>query len=596
MAAAAFAAASPLLRLGAGSAAVAGLSALGARAYMDATFGEDALPRMLSCYRRAVPAFLSYKFVDVVHEQLPARLGLPVDGAANARRYEALHREFAPAMLGAFLELRGFFIKSGQMIANNIGDGAPEHWQKVFEPLLQHVPHKDFGVVRATVERELGRPLEEVFSAFAPEPIAAASIGQVHRATLRASGRRVVVKVMYPEVERQFRGDIHTARSFVAVALPEHLPALNEIEKQFANEFDYRVEAAQLRRVGENLRAPAARGRFADVIVPEPVLPLCTKAVLVMSEVENAETLSAALQRDVELFARRRGLSTEQFVAEERALDAAALARGELRCGPDAKTMDGHIAALRAERGALGWLVRLFTGGAAASAGAAAGAAAGAGAGAGAGGGAAGAPSHVPLNHARIVDRIFEVHGHEVLVDGYFNGDPHPGNILVSYRDEAARRRGEARLALVDYGQVKQLSRDQRLRLSRLIVALARSDAVVPALRDRLHVARCLREMGFASVRDDPEHLFAVAQLYFDRDDKLVTGGRHVQQYIEALERRDQAKTVADDYVLVCRASLMLRGLGHVLNQHRRCAVAWRPIAERVMREAGEDPQRESFY
>jgi len=255
--------------------------------------------------------------------------------------------------------------------------------------------------------------------------------------------------------------------------------------------------------------------------------------------------------------------------------------------------MDGHIAALRAEHGAFGWLVRLFTGGAgtgnksgAAAAAASAAAAAADGA----------APPHVPLNHARIVDRVFEVHGHEVLVDGYFNGDPHPGNILVSYRDEAARRRGEARLALVDYGQVKQLTREQRLRLARLIVALARSDAVVPAERDRRHVARCLKEMGFASVRDDPEHLFALAQLYFDRDDKLVTGGRHVQQYIEALERRDQAKTVADDYVLVCRASLMLRGLGHVLNQHRRCAVAWRPIAERVMREAGEDPQRESFY
>jgi hypothetical protein len=51
-----------------------------------------------------------------------------------------------------------------------------------------------------------------------------------------------------------------------------------------------------------------------------------------------------------------------------------------------------------------------------------------------------------------------------------------------------------------------------------------------------------------------------------------------------------------DDFVLVVRAKVMLRGLGHMLNQHRRASVMWKGIAEKVMRDAGEDPNAKSFY
>ena len=57
--------------------------------------------------------------------------------------------------------------------------GRTQVWQKIFEPLLDHVPHKPFAQVKATVERELGRSLDEIFSHFEEEPLAAASIGQV---------------------------------------------------------------------------------------------------------------------------------------------------------------------------------------------------------------------------------------------------------------------------------------------------------------------------------------------------------------------------------------------------------------------------------
>jgi hypothetical protein len=162
------------------------------------------------------------------------------------------------------LELRGFNLKTGQMVAANFGQAFPEAWQRTFEPLLDAVPARDFAAVRATVEAELGRPLGDVFATFDEAPLAAASIGQVHRATLRDGGARVVVKVMYPDVEARFRGDVAAAARFVAVALPAHLAPLREIEKQFANEFDYTREAAQLELVRTNLAKPRARGQ-ADI-------------------------------------------------------------------------------------------------------------------------------------------------------------------------------------------------------------------------------------------------------------------------------------------------------------------------------------------
>lgn len=541
----------------AGAALLAGGAYFAVDAYLTRTYGEAAtLARSLESYRVVVPAFLQYRATEFAYETLPAALGRPADAAAAAAAYEALHRRWAPEVLAVFLRLRGFYIKTGQLIANNVGDGAPETWRRAFEPLLDAVPPKDFAAVRATVEEGLGCRLEDAFASFDPEPLASASIGQVHRAVTRRGARDVVVKVMYPEVEKQFRGDIATARAFLEVALPVHVPALREIEKQFANEFDYTREADQLARVRANL---IAAGYGDRVIVPEPVRELTSKAVLTMTRVPHATKLGAALDADAAIFAGLRGVSVAALRAEEEAADAAALREGRLRDGARADELDALIRARRWRN----FLLRPL----------------------------GGRPLPVPLNHARLVDLLLDVHGHEVLVDGVFNGDPHPGNILLS-----APPGREPTLALVDYGCVKELAAVDRLRLARVIVALARADAASPA--DRAAVARAVRELGLRTAANKPDTQFKIAAVYFDRDDKLATGGMHVQQYIDALEAEDRVTRISDDMVLAVRAGLMLRGLGHALGQHRSLAKAWRPHAERVMREAGEDPGApiETFY
>ena len=521
-------------------------------AYFQREYGPDALPRLVAAYRVAIPAFVSYKAAQARHEKLPPLLGKPVDPAAAAAAYDALHATWAPRAMEMVLQLRGFNLKTGQMVAANFGNTFPPAWQSVFEPLLDAVPPKPFSHVRATIEAELGRPLEHIFSRFEETPLASASIGQVHRATLREGGRAVVVKVMYPEVEGQFRGDLLAAKKFAAVALPEHVKALTEIEKQFANEFDYRREASQLELIRANL---ARSGTFPHIVVPAPFPSLCTKAVLVMEEVPHAKKLTSELREDMEFFAARRGVPVEVLLEEERALNAAALRRGELRCGPSA-------AAAASWQASLGW----------ANAWAAL---------------RGKPPCRVPLNHAALMDELLRVHGHEVLVDGAFNGDPHPGNLLITRPAPGAQ---PARLALVDYGQVKVLTREERLKVARLMVGLASADEKNPA--HRAAVAALLRDMGFSTARNDPDVIYANAVLFFDRDDELVTGGKNTQAYIEELQARDATVTLGDAYVLVARCSLMLRGLGHMLNQHRSAAAAWAPIARRVLREAGEDPEK----
>jgi hypothetical protein len=188
------------------------------------------------------------------------------------------------------------------------------------------VPAEDFeSVIKKIIESEYGRPLSDIFSLVDPIPLGAASIGQVHRAELK-NGTEVVLKVQYPKVKGVFQSDITTIKVrrpffccpcspvvhvvsvivfvlllstyyyskfsnseisfclkwFCWLAQPAHLPLLNEIEKQFMTEFDYRAEAIQLETVQKNLEP-----HFKDVVVPKPLKHLCTEKVLVMEYLQG---------------------------------------------------------------------------------------------------------------------------------------------------------------------------------------------------------------------------------------------------------------------------------------------------------------------
>ena len=176
------------------------------------------------------------------------------------------------------------YIKLGQIIS--AGEGVfPEALVTEFKKCRDQVPPEPFDAVRRVVEEDLGRPLSEVFSSFEREPLAAASIAQVHAAVL-ATGEPVVVKVQRPDVARLVRSDL-AVMAWIAprlvgripVAALANPPALVELfAETIVEELDFRLEAENMLDIGRSLAELGQRG----YIVPRPHPELVTRRVLVM--------------------------------------------------------------------------------------------------------------------------------------------------------------------------------------------------------------------------------------------------------------------------------------------------------------------------
>ena len=105
----------------------------------------------------------------------------------------------AKSIYEAAIELRGLILKGCQFLGSR-ADVLPREYVEVLSKLQDRVPAKPFSVVKKTIERELGCELEDHFASIEHEPVASASLAQVHEAILK-SGERVAVKVQYPEIE-----------------------------------------------------------------------------------------------------------------------------------------------------------------------------------------------------------------------------------------------------------------------------------------------------------------------------------------------------------------------------------------------------------
>lgn len=167
------------------------------------------------------------------------------------------------------------------------------------------------------------------------------------------------------------------------------------------------------------------------------------------------------------------------------------------------------------------------------------------------------------------VATLARVHGYEIFRVGVFNADPHPGNVLLL---------PSGRLGLIDYGQVVHLTDEQRRRLARLIVALARSDAGGDG---DAAVAAAAEAMGFRTRQMEPRVLCALGRVLFDRD----VPGEGPSRVLKRLDARDRLVSLPDDLVLAARVSLLLRGMSQLMAQ-RSIATAslWQPEARRVLK------------
>jgi predicted unusual protein kinase regulating ubiquinone biosynthesis (AarF/ABC1/UbiB family) len=136
-----------------------------------------------------------------------ARLfGLFLPEERRTVRLKKLHRRNAALIRKKALEMKGVMIKVGQFLSSRI-DFLPDEYIEELSELQDQVPPHDFAEIRQRIIDELGSAPEDIFSGFEEEPIAAASLGQVHRAVLK-DGRKAAVKVQYPGIEKIIETDI----------------------------------------------------------------------------------------------------------------------------------------------------------------------------------------------------------------------------------------------------------------------------------------------------------------------------------------------------------------------------------------------------
>ncbi len=213
----------------------------------------------------------------------------------SPERQEVLKQEFeirtAQQVTEVLGNMKGAVMKLGQM-ASYIDQGLPEHVREMLAQLQTQAPPMAYELVEQVVSAELGGSPLEVFAQFDPTPIAAASIGQVHRAVTK-DGREVAVKIQYPGVDAAIKADLQNS-DLLFGALGTLLsgldpkPIVEELRARLIEELDYVREAEN-----QQFFADYYRGH-PNISVPEVLPELCTSRVLVTEFVRGA-TWSEAL-------------------------------------------------------------------------------------------------------------------------------------------------------------------------------------------------------------------------------------------------------------------------------------------------------------
>ncbi len=316
----------------------------------------------LKRYKQIATLLWKYGRSDLVQQ-------MGVDDGFDPQEIKAGSTDASPEQLTDDLEAMGpTYVKLGQVLAGR-PDLLPDPYLKALARLQDNVKPFSYEEVEQIVMTELGVRISKAFSRFDIEPVAAASLGQVHLAALR-DGRLVAVKVQRPDIRRQIAEDFEVLTE-IAAFLEEHtesgkLYRLNAIVAEFRNvirqELNYEHEAQNLIAMGKNLKA------FPLIQVPQPVLDYCTHTVLTMEWIPGRKVT------------------------------------------------------------ALGPLAQL------------------------------------DIKGAPLAEELFRSYLKQVLVDGLFHADPHPGNVFIT---------DDGRIALLDLGMVGHTSPTMQEHLLKVLLAVS---------------------------------------------------------------------------------------------------------------------------
>ncbi|MDZ7727780.1 MAG: AarF/ABC1/UbiB kinase family protein, partial [Dehalococcoidia bacterium] len=366
------------------------------------------------------------------------------------------------------VELKGLYIKVGQFISTR-ADIAPEPYVRILSQLQDRVPPRPADMVETVMREDLGTTTGEAFAEFEQEPIAAASLAQVHRARMH-DGRTVAVKVLYPEVAGLVRLDLRNLRTLarlVAWREPsfDYRTIVEELARQFPLEVDFEREARMTEMVAANLRG------YPRIVVPDVVRELSGPRIVVTEYLEGQRVIGA------------------------------------------------HIDALPQEE------------------------------------------------RERLAAEISGAFGHQVLVDGLFQADPHPGNLLLL---------NDGRVGLLDFGLTKELPEAMRVGFARLVVAAAS--------RDPVRIVKAFQDLGVRVRNDRPEDLLMLSSLFFDARPIGEERGHAARERSQALAR-NPVEAIPGDLVLLGRVVGLLRGVCASMGVSLSPMEMLRPYAEQVLEE-----------
>jgi ubiquinone biosynthesis protein len=365
------------------------------------------------------------------------------------------------------------FVKFGQLLSTR-SDILPEGVLSELQKLQDTVRPMPAGAAQAIVKRELGAPVEEVFTRFDPDPLGSASIGQVHRAVLRG-GQVVAVKVQRPEAPGRVAADLDLMREFADFLDRRFGPRLfidvrglvAEFETVIRRELDYNAEA-------ENARRFAANFAETPVVIPKVYLEYSTSRVLTLQYIEGTRF-------------------------------------GDIRPLLLAPAERRRVASMGA-------------------------------------------------------DAIFKM----AFEDGFFHGDPHPGNLILT---------PQGNLALLDFGMVGYMSRGDIEALSRLFIAVVQ--------RDGAAALRGLEALGVrysTEVRGDLERdLREFLNKYSGLSVGEVTLGQALSELI-SLARRYRLR-VPPVFPLLTKALVTAEGLARAIDPTINVYEVARPYARRLLLE-----------
>jgi predicted unusual protein kinase regulating ubiquinone biosynthesis (AarF/ABC1/UbiB family) len=402
----------------------------------------------------------------------------------SGRRYDFFadserNRRRAIRLRTTALEMGGVLIKVGQFLSSRV-DLLPAEYIEELALLQDEVPGVPFDEISDVVEAELGAPLEELFSSFSSEPVAAASLGQVHRAALY-TGEQLAVKVQRPHIEEIVEADLRNLRYIVdrldrlaAVRRRANLrQILREFEDTLRRELDYVQEGHHAERVAVNFRSSTV------IVVPRVYWSHTTQRVLAL-----------------------------QYM-------------------PGIKVTD--FAALERER----------------------------------------------VSRHAVAEILMAAYFKQLLQDGFFHADPHPGNILV--------RPGPV-VVLLDFGMVGEVTPHMRENLRRVFLGVVR--------RDFDDVVMALGRLGFyrrgADVRALKRAIIWVVDSFYN----LSLGE------MQAIDPRDVLTEVQDvlvaefiqipaNYAFLGRAVGTLTGLCTALDPSFQFVTVAEPFARDLIRTRG---------